>query len=118
MTATHNRSFISTLFNCLLQCVYPSGQRRRDAVPVGHLLLHAGAGEAGAGVAGGEAEGVEGHHRHRGPAGAAVLPRRGVPPAVPREGRPVRQEELQRSHPLLRLTPPAPQAPASTGRRE
>jgi hypothetical protein len=92
------------------------GQRRRDAVPVGYLLLHGRARDAGARVAGGEAEGVAGRHRHRGPAGAAVLSCRGVPPAVPREGRAVRQEGLQRSHPLLRLRadrPPsgAPETP-------
>jgi hypothetical protein len=84
------------------------GQRRRDAVPVGHLLLHGRAGDAGARVAGCEAEGVAGRDRHRGPAGATVLPRRGVPPAVPREGRAVRQEGLQRSHPLLRLSTDRP----------
>jgi hypothetical protein len=47
----------------------------------GHISL------SGARVAGGEAEGVEGRQRHRGPTGAAIQPRRGVPPAVPREGR-------------------------------
>uniref|UniRef100_A0A8R7PGD2 Uncharacterized protein n=1 Tax=Triticum urartu TaxID=4572 RepID=A0A8R7PGD2_TRIUA len=81
-----------------------TGQRRRDAVPVGHLLLHGGAGAAGQGVAGGEAAGVEGEDRDGGPPGEEVLPRRGLPPAVPGEGRPVRQEALLRSHPLLRLS--------------
>jgi len=88
---------------CLCVHPTPSGQRRRDALQVGDLLLHGGAGEAGAGVAGGEAEGMEGRHRHRGPAGAAVLPRRGLPPAVPGEGRPVRKEGVQRPHPMLRV---------------
>ncbi|RLM75227.1 peptide methionine sulfoxide reductase A2-1-like [Panicum miliaceum] len=80
-----------------------SGQGRRDAVPDGDLLLHGGAGEAGARVAGGAAGQVGGRDRHRDPAGEAVLPRRGVPPALPREGRPVRRQGLHRPHALLRL---------------
>ncbi|XBJ02736.1 hypothetical protein VPH35_022048 [Triticum aestivum] len=81
-----------------------AGQRRRDAVPVGHLLLHGGAGAAGAGVAGREAARVEGEDRDGGPPGEEVLPGRGLPPAVPGEGRPVRQEALLRPHPLLWLS--------------
>jgi len=46
-----------------------AGKGRRDAV-------HGGAGEAGAGVAGGAAGKVGGRDRHRDPAGEAVRPRR------------------------------------------
>ena len=65
------------------------GQRRRHAVPLRHLHVRRRAAAGGRGVARRVSEGADGRRlrrdHHRDPAGAGVLLRRGLPPAVPRE---------------------------------
>src|SRR2546426_4572482 len=67
----------------------PPGPRRRRAVPLGDLLPQRSAGGGGARLEGAP-RGVGAlppADRHRDHAGVDLLPRRGVPPALPREAR-------------------------------
>ena len=100
------------------------GQRRRHAVPLGHLLLRRRAAARRRGVAERvPAAADEGRLRadhDRDPAGAGVLLRRGLPPAVPREesGRLLRPRRHRRQLPGRRRRDDSPstQRPASSGR--
>lgn len=76
--------------------LFISGKRRRHPVSVGDLLLHRGASQARSRVDGREAAGAEREDRDGGSPGQGVLPRRRIPPAVPREGRRKRREAICR----------------------
>src|SRR5437016_1090068 len=67
----------------------PPGPRHRRAVPLGDLLPHPGAGGGGARLEGTPRGlgALPAADRHRDHAGIDLLPRRGVPPALPREAR-------------------------------